>query len=542
MEFILAFGFALFLSTVLVPFFIRYAYELKLIDEPSEARKIHTKSIPRCGGLGIVIGVLLAAVYWVESSSEYWTLGFASLIIVVFGYLDDSRNLNYRWKLLGQLIATLVLISGGINFHELPFFGLDDAPVYISYPLTLFFVLGVTNAVNLSDGLDGLAAGNSLLSLLLIAFLGLQTGNSGCTVLAVAIMGGLLGFLRYNTHPARVFMGDTGSQFLGFITASLAIMLTQADQSALNPILPLLILGLPILDTLMVMVLRTRQGRFIFSPDQNHIHHQLIKLGLHHYEVVAVLYVLQSVLVLISFFLRYESEWLILLSYGAYAGLICGLLYWGRASGWTLRNQHVGGNPKERRNQVLRKFDWYYRHSSSLLAGVTALFLFVSAFYAVVPADGLADFYLLVAILLFGVWLLSWIRWVELSTRIIVYTVGALLAYSFTFAAESRPIFNLGIDIYLLFLLLALLLAIRMTKKAVFRLDTHDYLVFALLLVVPLLPFDALSDESLARLIFRWALLIYVCEFLLSKGQADFRWLNLAGILSLVIMGTQAGI
>lgn len=541
MQFLLAFGFALCLTTVLVPFFIRYATALNLMDEPNESRKIHVSSIPRCGGLGIVIGVLFASIYWLENSGAFWSLGLASLTIVIFGYLDDSRDLNYRWKFLGQFLATGILMSGGVLIEELPFFGLDAAPTYLSYPITFFFILGITNAVNLSDGLDGLAAGNTLISLLLIAILSIQTGNPACLVMAAAIMGGLLGFLRYNTHPARVFLGDTGSQFLGFVTASLAIIVTQSEYSALNPTLPLLILGLPVLDTLMVMVIRTAQGRFIFSPDRNHIHHQLMALGLRHYEVVGTLYGLQTILVIMAYLLRFEADWLILLSYGLYALSISGFLLLGRLTGWRLRVELPANKSPERRNLLLRKFNWYYHHSSSFLVMMIGLFIVGSAMLTTVPQDGFPEFCLLVALFSSMAVVVFRNRWPNMVTRITFYSAAALLAYTFAFGPHGRPVFNGFVNVYLSLLLMAFLLAIRMTRKSVFRLDTHDYLICVLLLVTPLLPIDNFTDESLAQLVLRWALLVYICEFLLSKSESAYRWLNIPSLLCLLIFGTSFG-
>lgn len=536
MEFLLAFAFAMFLSTLLVPFFMRYAVVLGLMDDPTEARKIHTESIPRCGGLGIICGVFLASFYWLEPSSEVLTMAAAGAIIVIFGYLDDSRDLNYKWKFVGQILATLVLIGGGVVFVQVPFFGMDAAPVYISYPFTLFFVLGVTNAVNLSDGLDGLAGGNSLLGLLLIALLSVQIGEGSNAVIAMAVVGGVLGFLRYNTHPAKVFMGDTGSQFLGFATAALAITLTNGDRSAINPMLPILVLGLPILDTLHVMVIRTMEGRSMFSPDKNHIHHRLLSLGFRHYEVVAVLYSMQLTLLFFAYTMRFESDWLLLLVYLAFCVSVLGFLYWGQYSGWQLRKHLSIEADKERRTSIFRKLDWYYYNSANVIQLMLALFIFVGAWYLADLNAGnipvLALSLLAFAAFIYVLRLYS----PALITRALVYSVSILIAYGYMVSLDSESSTNLVLDGYLLFMLLALLLGIRMTRKALFRLDTHDYLVFTLLLVLPLFPFELLNDESLARMVLRWALLIYCCEFLLSKGLKGNVLLDVVAGAALVVL------
>lgn len=536
MEFLLAFAFAMFLSTLLVPFFMRYSVVLGLMDDPTEARKIHTESIPRCGGLGIIFGVFLASFYWLELSSEIITMAAAGAVIVVFGYLDDSRDLNYKWKFIGQILATLVLIAGGVVFVQVPFFGMDAAPAYIAYPFTLFFVLGVTNAVNLSDGLDGLAGGNSLLGLLLIALLSVQIGEGANAVIAMAVVGGVLGFLRYNTHPAKVFMGDTGSQFLGFTTAALAITLCDGDRSPINPMLPILVLGLPILDTLHVMIIRTMEGRSMFSPDKNHIHHRLLNLGFRHYEVVAVLYSMQLTLLFLAYTMRFEADWLLLFAYVLFCVVVLGFLYWGQFSGWQLRKHLELQSDKERRSSVFRRFDWYYKNSARVIQLMLALFIGASAWYlADLNSSQLPEILLSLMVILPCV-LVARRYGSVLLNRTLVYIVSILIAYGFMVGVGAQSAVNYVIDGYLLLLLLALLLGIRMTRKALFRLDTHDYLVFALLLVLPLFPFEQLNDESLARMVLRWALLIYSCEFLLSKNLKGNLYLEIITSASLIIL------
>jgi UDP-GlcNAc:undecaprenyl-phosphate GlcNAc-1-phosphate transferase len=260
MDLILSFSAALFLSIVSIPLLIRASGFLQLVDTPTEDRKLHTVATPRSGGFGIVIGVFFSLLLWLKPEDYLWSVFISSAIIVVFGLLDDRFDLHFSWKFFGQIAAVVVLMAGGVVIDVVPLLGLNAAPVWVSYPLTFFFILGVINAVNLSDGLDGLAAGIILLSLGLVAFFAYQIHSNAIVLVALAVMGGLLGFLRYNTFPARVFMGDTGSQFLGLITVSLAILVSQHESSAISPALPLLILGLPILDNLMVMAIRHMKG------------------------------------------------------------------------------------------------------------------------------------------------------------------------------------------------------------------------------------------------------------------------------------------
>ncbi len=215
MSLILSFTLALLLTAALMPLCVRYAGMLGLIDSSTQ-RKVHTGLMPRSGGIAIVLGATGAALFWMPLTREHLLLFAALGVIVTFAFLDDLLDLDATWKLKGQVLASFVFVATCGGFTFLPFMGLDPAPLWLSLPLTVLFLTGITNAVNLSDGLDGLAAGNSLLSLILLALLAGQTGDTSYDVVALAIAGGLLGFLRFNTHPARIFMGDTGSQFLGF--------------------------------------------------------------------------------------------------------------------------------------------------------------------------------------------------------------------------------------------------------------------------------------------------------------------------------------
>jgi len=287
----ISFALALFLSFVLVPLASRYANALGLMDAPDE-RKVHSQAIPRAGGIAIVIAFFVPALFWLSDIASL--LGFFSgaAIIAVFGFLDDRHNLNYKWKFLGQILGVAIFLASNIEITKTPFLGLGDLLPWVSYPVMAIFILGVINAVNLSDGLDGLAAGSSLLSLGFIALLGYGAAEYTIAIIAVSAMGALTGFLRFNTHPATIFMGDTGSQFLGYVAGCLAIMLTQAPSLAVSPVLAILIVGLPILDTFLVMVLRLYAGESPFKPDKQHLHHQLLSKGLMHYQAVGAIYLL----------------------------------------------------------------------------------------------------------------------------------------------------------------------------------------------------------------------------------------------------------
>ncbi len=334
MPLFLSFIVALSITTACTPLLLRLAPRLGLTDLPGR-RKVHTVAVPRVGGIAMAAGILIPTVLIPHLSAPVFGLVAGLLVLLVFGVWDDRVDLDYRLKFAGQFLAVGVCMGfGGVRIASLTFDASVALPPAVSIGLTFLFLVGVTNAVNLADGLDGLAGGLAFLCASAIAVLGATTGNLTVTTLALIEAGAILGFLRFNTHPARIFMGDGGSQMLGFSIGVLAILVTQGDSTALSASLPLLLLGLPILDTLTVMVRRTLAGESPFVGDRKHLHHRLLTLGFAHHEAVIVVYCVQVGLFLLAYFLRFQSDALILLVYGAFAAVLLGALQWATRSGW----------------------------------------------------------------------------------------------------------------------------------------------------------------------------------------------------------------
>ena len=322
MELLLAFILAMVLTMALIPPLMRYAGTLHVLDTPG-GRKAHGVPIPRIGGIAMVAGAALPLALWLEVDRLSLAYLASLLIVVGFGVWDDRADLPPWAKLAGQVLAVaIVVLLGGVEIHSVTFAARHELPSLVAVPLTMLFLLGITNAINLSDGLDGLAGGTTFLCCAAIAALSLGSDMAFVTTLAVVVMGSLLGFLRYNTHPASVFMGDGGSQFLGFTVGVLAVLLTQHEALPYSAAMPLLLLGLPILDTLTVMALRIREGRSPFAADRKHLHHRLLALGFDHFEAVAVIYVLQGTLFLLAWWLRFHSDATILATFAAFAAAL----------------------------------------------------------------------------------------------------------------------------------------------------------------------------------------------------------------------------
>ena len=337
MQLFLAFVVALTVTAALIPVLVHWAPTIGLTDAPGP-RKVHSIPVPRVGGLAMAVGLLLPTLITVELTPSIRGLLLGLVVLLVFGLWDDRVTLGYRTKFAGQVLAAgLCMVVGNVHVGTLMIGSVIVLPQAVSLFITFVFLVGITNAVNLADGLDGLAGGLVLLCLCAIALFAAMSGNVTVVETALIEAGAVLGFLRFNTHPARIFMGDSGSQMLGFSVGALAPLATQGEASPLSAALPLLLLGLPIMDTLTVMLTRMRAGRSPFSADSNHLHHRLLALGFAHREAVLLIYLMQVGLVLLAYFLRFESDSEVVIAFGVFAGVVIGLLRRANQVGWRLK-------------------------------------------------------------------------------------------------------------------------------------------------------------------------------------------------------------
>lgn len=275
---------------VITPFIKKMAIHINAIDMPAK-RKVHKKPIPRLGGVGIYLGFLLGYMIFGEPSSIMNAILIGSFIIVLTGVVDDIKPLKSSAKFMGQLAAALVVVFyGNILLKDIQAFGLYIDFKLFAYPLTIFFILGAINCLNFIDGLDGLAAGISSIYFLTIGIIAIIQSKFGLDfTLTFIMLGSTLGFLIYNFHPASIFMGDSGSMFLGFIISVIAL-LGFKNVTMTSLIIPLFILAIPILDVLFAIIRRTLKGQKISTPDNYHIHHQLLKRNLSQKTVVLIIY------------------------------------------------------------------------------------------------------------------------------------------------------------------------------------------------------------------------------------------------------------
>lgn len=302
LPFLATFIMALFFT----PLSMKFAHMVNAIDSPESHRKIHNKPIPRLGGLSIFFAVIFGTLFF----SNYPTIKLigiilGSTIIVLTGVLDDIYDLSAKTKLALQILAASIVVIFGIRIEIFTnFFGSTDyiALGLLSIPATIFWIVGITNTVNLIDGLDGLAAGTAFIASVVLAYISLINNRYETAVLLIVLAGSTLGFLPYNYNPARVFMGDSGALFLGFYLSIVSVLGAVKGATALAYFVPVLALGLPIFDTSFAILRRFFKNKPIMTADRGHLHHRLLDIGLTHKHAVLILYLISTLLGLSAMF------------------------------------------------------------------------------------------------------------------------------------------------------------------------------------------------------------------------------------------------
>lgn len=299
-NFVVAFIAALVVSICTTPFVKKLAIRVGAIDIPKDDRRVHTRPIPRLGGLSIYLAFTIAVLLLVPFSTKLIGILSGATLIVVLGFIDDIKPLPAKVKLVFQFIAAIVLVTSGVKVEWVtnPFDKIDGMfhLGVFSAPVTIFWIVGVTNTLNLIDGLDGLAAGVASIASLSLLIVSIINGHTTVVVMTAALAGASLGFLPYNFNPAKIFMGDAGSTFLGFILAAISIEGAIKGATALAIGIPLLVLGLPIFDTAFAILRRLANGKPIMQADKGHLHHRLLAMGLSQRQAVFTLYAISAFL------------------------------------------------------------------------------------------------------------------------------------------------------------------------------------------------------------------------------------------------------
>lgn len=292
---------ALVVALVATPVVKNLAIRVKAVDVPKDGRRMHDHPIPRMGGLAIFLGFLLSVLLFLDLNAQMRGMLLGAVIIVVLGIFDDIYSLRAMFKFVVQIIAALVAVLSGNVIETLSNPNVFSADPYwnlgiLAVPATVIWIVAITNAVNLIDGLDGLACGVSTISSMTLLVIALVVSEGNVAILMAALAGGCIGFLPYNMNPAKIFMGDTGSTFLGYILAVVSIQGLFKFYTIISFAVPFLMLGLPIFDTCFAIFRRVSHGQSPMAPDRGHIHHRLIDMGFSQKQAVAVLYIISAIL------------------------------------------------------------------------------------------------------------------------------------------------------------------------------------------------------------------------------------------------------
>jgi len=542
----------IFLSTLLISFFITMALipilkgiavRMKAMDFPNP-RKVHGHPMPKFGGIAMAFGTLIPVTFYANGDKFMHAVLLGTWIVVVFGFIDDLIDLGYKFKFSGQILAAAVVIFYG----ELRIKTLGvclpagvQLPDILAIPLTLLAIVGVTNAINLSDGLDGLAGGSSLLIFICIgylAYIGSYIGSNHYIVLmSAAASGAVFGFLRFNTYPATIFMGDAGSQLLGFLAITLSLGLTQGN-TPLSSFLPLLLLGFPVLDTLTVMTERISNGKSPFKADKNHFHHKLIRLGLSHTEAVVAIYTITALLVCSAFIFRFYTEWFLLLFYLIFSAFVLGGFLVADKTGWRIQRYDLFDRAIKGKLAILREKQILNKVSFHFVEIVVPLLLIFSC---MLPAR-IPFYYSVVAISLVGLTIGTWFfmkNWLAGALRISYYLLVPLTLWlgQIDMVAWLNPkagmLYNLSFVALALFAVITLKLTRR--KKG-FWVTPMDFLILVIAIVVPNLPDPRIQSLQMGFLAAKMIVLFFSFEVLIGELRGQLKRQGIATLVAILLV------
>ncbi len=537
---------SLLITLTLIPLLSRLAIRLEVVDHPNE-RKVHTEPVPRVGGAAMALAILMPFVIQRGFDTFATSVLLGASVIVVFGLIDDIYALDYRVKFLGQIGAALVVvIYGNVHVTTLGACLPEQCQVdfRVSLPFTIVTIVAATNAVNLADGLDGLAGGIMLLVFLCLSVLGYSNGDVFTTLLSIAVVGAIFGFLRFNTHPATVFMGDAGSQLLGFLGIVLALGLTQGEK-ALSPLMPLLLLGFPVLDTGVVIVERIKNNTSPFKADKNHFHHKLIRLGLFHSETVFVLYALQALFVGAAYVLRFHSEWVIILVFLFFVlSLICPV-YVATAKGVQLQRRGVFDTLVKRElRRRFRKASIVLQCMQKTVESGLPLIVLLTVF---LPADIPVWLSASSGVVMCGIVLTTVMGngWEEKVIRIFLYGLLPLIMYQGTIqvAPWAGKVTLVSYAALYLVIVFASVLLVKLTRRTKgFQVTPTDFLIIAVALVLPNIPLPHLESMHLAFWSTCLIVLFFAFEVLIGELRYEVSKLGYMLLPALGVLTVRGGI
>lgn len=530
---------SMFTTIALVPILRDLAGKYLALDLPG-GRKIHNRPTPKSGGIAMILGAVAPILLWAPGGSFIVSILIGSWIIIVFGVIDDMKDLPYGIKFIGQISAALVVVFyGGVKIKYLGDLvpEMDHLADMAAVPLTIFVIVGVTNAINLSDGLDGLAGGISLLGFMCIGYLAFIGGDKGVVLVCSTMIGAILGFLRYNTHPASIFMGDTGSQLLGFLIITLSLSLTQKN-IGIAPVLPLIIMGLPIMDTLRVIGDRMMEGKMPFKADTRHLHHRLMKLGFHHSETVFTIYCLHSALMTFAFVFRYNSDWFLLLMYMVFSlaiilGLSCADKY-----GWHLRNSGYANGIIKPRSRWTDDNRAIIKIFFKLLEIAAPFLLFATCVIpsTIPPFVGLSAG--IFGAILVAVRILK-PEWTGFALKLAIYIQVPIFIYQSEINPATWVNLHLlrGYNILFAMIAIVVVIVLKLTRRTEgFKSSPTDFLILFVALVIPNIPDPHIRSYQIGIIAAKIISLYYGYEVLIGELRGNYMRLPHTTILTLSLV------
>jgi UDP-GlcNAc:undecaprenyl-phosphate GlcNAc-1-phosphate transferase len=521
-----------------MPILINLARKLKIVDTPN-SRKIHYDPIPRIGGIAMALGAVLPIALWAPMNRFVIAVLLGSVVLVAFGFIDDLKNIGFKEKFLGQIIAALIVILfGGLKIQSLG--GLMPGnyilPDWVSIPFTLVAIVAVTNAINLSDGLDGLAGGITLLTFLCIGYLAYLVNAQAYEVIALAIMGAIFGLLRYNTHPATVFMGDAGSQLLGFVAITLTLAVTRRTPE-MSPILGLFIIGLPIIDTVSVMVARILEGRSPFKADKNHLHHKIMNLGFYHSESVILIYIIHAILVCFAFIFRYESDWFLLISFFTFAATIVLVIFVSDHLGLKMKRYPIidivikGPFRRLREEHVLIMISF-----KAIEIGFMSLLILTCFLPKQIPV-----YFSILSLLLLTIYLILWLFKKNRSYIIIEVAIFLIIPF-LSYFSETNVDYLRGTFFLKAYsfsfgaMIVFVLLTLKFTRRQGFKTTPMDFLILFVAFVLPNLPDERIQHWQMGFVATKIVVLFFTYEIIKGELRLNTKKLTYTGVMALMII------
>ncbi len=541
MAYFSAFLLSMFITMALIPIFRANAGRMHVMDLPN-GRKMHEHPVPRVGGIAMAIGIAPTFFFMPADRFVKATI-IGAAIIFFFGVFDDIKNAGYKLKLIGQLAAAILVVTyGGLEIRILgDFLPIGYViPSLVAVPLTVLFITGIVNAINLADGLDGLAGGISLMSFAPIGVLAYLTGNYFVALIVVSVMGALFGFLRFNTFPAAIFMGDCGSQLLGFLAAVLSLYLTQHD-TYLSPVLPLMLLGFPILDTLTVMAERISKGHSPFKADKNHFHHKLVKIGFFHTESVFIIYFIQSLLICIGFIFRFSGdEWFLLGFYAVFSVFTITFFIWTDSVGWRVKRYKLIDKVIKKKLRVVKEKNLIIRVSFMTVRILYPLLVIIACW---LPSDIPRRYSYIALILLVSVWFIRLVnkKWYdEVMTVSIYFMIPIIVFLSEYEIGHGKGDFGLFYNGLFVAMVLSVITTLKFTRREKgFRVTPMDYIILFLALVLPNMSSSLTQSYKIGSLSAKIIAFYFSYEVLVGELRAETRSIALTNSAVLVMVAAR---